>query len=246
MSLTTGTKVARVAAALVVFLTPAISACGSTASQPTATRPKPAIAAPPPPAHEHAPAALGRVSTKHFLNDGDHEREGDLDNDNSADNDKDPSLHYLPSNYQYHEDSHYHDADDRDTLKYGQAATPQQENAISRIVKRYYYLAVQGDGAQACTMLDSTLARSAAVDYSQYGPSYLHAGRTCATLLALLFKHYHTQLRAGVSVTSIRVSGNTAYAMIGAPKFLPGYITAQQEGNAWKITQLLGNENPLP
>lgn len=219
MSDIASTKAPLTAVVLVILIALAISSCGSAARTPTASQPKRSIAT----RHAQAASAPRHGSTKKFLNDGDHERE--QDGGNSA----------------------YHDIDDRDALTYGHAATGQQESAISQTVESYYRLAAKAGATRACTMLDPTLAKSAAIDYGQYGPAYLRTtAKTCTALLTLLFKHYHRQLHTGITVTGVRISGNTAYALIGSTTFRPSFITAQQEGHGWKIAQLLGTENTLP
>jgi hypothetical protein len=194
-----------------------------------------------------ATRAAGRSSTSGpYLNDGDHERVGDADGDNNADNDKDRWLDYLPSDYQAHENSRYHDADDRDLLAYGNAASAEEERAVAAVVERYYAMAAAGDGSGACALLLPSLDKAVPSDYGQNGPSYLRPGKTCAAVLTLLFKHYHRQLAPGVAVTSVRIAGDQADALLGSTAFPASFIIVQREGSAWKVAQLLGNENILP
>lgn len=183
--------------------------------------------------------------TKPFLGDGDYDRVGDGDGDNKADHDKDPQLDHLPSDAKEGESNRYHDADDLGLLNYGHAPTHQQELAIVTAVQRYYTTAASENGASACTQLTQSLAQVVPVDYGKYGPSYLSTGKTCASVMTLLFQHYHRQLEAGVTVTSVGISndGNEAYALLGSTAFPASFIIVQREHDAWKMGQLLATEN---
>lgn len=197
--------------------------------------------------HSTALVSAETGTEKHYLNDGDFERVGDGDGDNNADNDKDPSLDYLPSDHKEGENNRYHDVDDSGLLGYGRAASPAEQQAVSNTVERYYLLAAAENGVGACAQLIPTLATAVPSDYGANGPAYLHAGKTCAAVMTLLFKHYHKQLQVGIAVTGVRISGNQADALLGSTEFPPSYILVQRElDGTWKIAQLLGTENRLP
>jgi hypothetical protein len=183
----------------------------------------------------------------HYLNDGDHEREGDADGDNTADNDKDPSLDYLPSDQRPHENSRYHDTDDKGYLTSGYAPGGAEERAVAALVDRYYAAGTAGDGARACSMLLPSLAGAVPSDYGQApGPAYLRGGKTCAAIMALLFRHYRRQLAGPTTVTGVRVENGQTYALLGSTTMPASAIIVQSEGGSWKVAQLLGNENPIP
>jgi hypothetical protein len=188
-------------------------------------------------------AVLTTTPSGPYLNDGDHDVADDADGDNKRDNDRDPWLDYKPEE----KDSRYHDADDRSLFAYGSAVSPVEERAVAAVVERYYAMAAAGDGAGACGLLNPSLAGAVPVDYGRNGPSYLRAGKTCAAVLALLFRHYHRQLAAPVAVTGVRVSGGgQAYAQLGSTTMPASYTVVQREGGVWRLTQLLANENVMP
>jgi hypothetical protein len=176
----------------------------------------------------------GTTPTGAFLNDGDNDDVGDADGDNNADTDNDVQLDYKPN-----ENGNYHDADDKGFFTYGHAASAAQERAVAAVVERYFAAAATSNGTRACAQLTRRLAKAIPIDYGQRGPSYLRPGKTCAAVIALLFENSHTQLAAPPAVTSVRVEGNLALALVGSRAMPAGYMIVQREGGAWKIAQVL-------
>jgi hypothetical protein len=178
-------------------------------------------------------------SPQGYLNDGDHDRVGDEDGDNNNDVDNDAPWDYKPAN---HENGRYHDSDDRSVLTYGRAASIADRLSISALVTRYYVAASRSDGQGGCSMLPSNLVRAIPGDYGELGPSYLRGGRTCVVVLTTLFKHFHGELIAPIKVTSVRVAGDHAYALLASATLPASYVTLQREGAVWRINELLGNQ----
>jgi hypothetical protein len=145
------------------------------------------------------------------------------------------------------ESGYYHDKDDGATTAIGSPPSAAQSQAVTSTVQRYYEIATAEHGAEGCAMLTPTLAKQVPEVYGVEGPTYVPpATRTCAAVLHLVFKLHHAQLTAGVGVTSVRLVGNQAYAFLGSSAAAASYIVLQREGNAWRLTQLLGTENGLP
>jgi hypothetical protein len=165
-----------------------------------------------------------------YLNDGDHESPLDADGDYLEDEDSDS---------RFHENSRYHDADDRGFMAYGRTADAGVVRLVRGIVKRYYRTAAAHDGSAACRELVPHIARSAPVDYGVYGPAYLHGARSCATALTRLFEHSTIDFSASIEVTDVRVNGNIGLALIGSRTAPPAYLVIERERGRWWVGQVL-------
>jgi hypothetical protein len=179
------------------------------------------------------------VSKKGYLNDGDHDHIGDPDRDNNDDDDKDAYLDYKPD-----DNGSYNDSDDGSVLAYGDAPSAAEARKIAIAVTRYQAAAAAVDGAAACRQLTASLANAVALDYGRFGAPYLRRGKTCARVMALLFRHFHRQLAESMLITSVRVRGARAIALLGSKDRPASYIPTEREGAVWKIAQVLGS--PLP
>ena len=133
-------------------------------------------------------------------------------------------------------------------LDYGRAASATDKQAVTALVKRYYAAAAAGEGATACSLIQSSLANAVAEDYGQApGPSYLRGGKTCQAVMSLLFKHDHHQLIAEVrtlDMTRVRVKGNIGLAVLGFRAMPEREISVSREGSVWKINALLDSQLP--
>lgn len=177
------------------------------------------------------------VDPRRLANDGDNEKPGDNDSDNSHDVDSDAFVDYKPM-----PDNHvYHDEDDNQILAFGAPATPKDAHAIAAMVERYYSVALAGNGARACSMIDSGLARATPTSYGAHGPVYLRGAKTCAAVLGRLFAHERAHLPATVLVTDVRLNGTVALAFFGSTHLPASDISLEREGSTWKIAQLLGS-----
>jgi hypothetical protein len=134
--------------------------------------------------------------------------------------------------------------DDAITIRsYGYAAGPAERFLIVALVRRYFAAAAVDDGARACRMIDKGLAKAVPLDYGKLGPSYLHGGKTCAAVLARLFKHDRRRLVAEarqLKVTGVRLEGGEGFVLLGFGKGTPERQIAIEHGGSggWKIEVL--------
>jgi hypothetical protein len=140
------------------------------------------------------------------------------------------------------------DHDDHITEAYGHAASATEKMAVSAVLRRYYTVAVAGDGVQACGMISSSLARSIPKDYGQPpGPPALR-GKTCSVVMSKFFAQQHRLLVAEtptMNVTRVRVKSNSALAFLAfATTPEPRDIGLERSGDTWKVTSLLDNSLP--
>lgn len=135
---------------------------------------------------------------------------------------------------------------DNDTLSlhsYGEGARSPTRPAVELVVKRYYGAAARGDGALACSLLNRPLAKGAAVEYGQFGPVYLRGAKTCAQLLAMLFKHDRSLLAAEAAhleITGVRVEGENGFVLMRfSPRLPERQIAVARENGVWGLRVLL-------
>jgi hypothetical protein len=149
------------------------------------------------------------------------------------------------TNGDYDNDDSRHLRVDDDKLSvrsYGHEATQGDKSVITRLVKRYFTAAAAENGAKACAIIDSSVAKAAPLDYGQNGPPYLRGGKTCAAVFSLLFKHDHRQLAVRASrlkVTGVRVEGNEGFVLLAFGRMPERQIAVEREGRVWKIEALL-------
>jgi hypothetical protein len=122
---------------------------------------------------------------------------------------------------------------------YGKRANPNDARAVTALVKRYYAAAAAGDGARACSLLDSSLADALAPEQRQSAPATREA---CARAISPLLHQQHQHLIADdvstMVVTSIHVKGNLGLAALGFRTMPEGEIVVEREGKAWKVDAL--------
>ncbi len=139
----------------------------------------------------------------------------------------------------------YYDNDDAEILAYGETANTKDRRQVAALVKRYYAVAVAGDGADGCSLTYSLVDESTVEDYDQSHPS--QRGKSCAEVMSKLFEQDHAQLIAGYAkfhVTGVRVGGNRGYALLGVGARPERYLLIHRESGAWKIEALV--ESTLP
>jgi hypothetical protein len=128
---------------------------------------------------------------------------------------------------------------------YGHEASAADKRAITVLVNSYYAAAAADDGAKACSLIYSLFAEAIPEDYGQPpGPPELR-GKTCAAVMAKLFKHVPGQpsaVLAKTKVTAVRVKGRNGYALLRSSRMPRGYIQVERELGAWKIGSLIGGE----
>jgi hypothetical protein len=178
----------------------------------------------------------------HFLRgDGDRDVASDADGYKTLDNDEDPRLDGSRGDTR----EGYRDADDLDSLRVGVPASRADAKAIIAAVKRYYAVAVTGNGAKACSLMARAFVRSVVVDYGEFGPSYLHGAKSCTAIAERQFRHARNQLTAAVHVTAVHLEHpDRAYALFGSRTTPASFIAVVREGGAWKVGALMGR--PVP
>ena len=62
---------------------------------------------------------------------------------------------------------------------------------------------------------------------------------TCSDVLSRVFTHYHAELTAPVYVTSVRIYGNHAQALVGFKTVPAGFVMAHREAAGWKMDSML-------
>jgi hypothetical protein len=181
-------------------------------------------------------------ATSSYLNDGDEDATNDNDLDNGqADNDND----YPEDNPPDPENDKYHDRDDSGILSYGHRANTTDTHEIATLVEHYYSAAAAEDGNSACLLLLPGFAKGLAEDYGRSpGPTYLRGGKSCQTVLAKLFLHFHPQLTNSVTITNARVNGNQGLALLGSHTMPASDMPVERKNGHWKIVAILAS--PLP
>lgn len=127
----------------------------------------------------------------------------------------------------------------------GVAAGNVDRKAITALVKSYYAAVVADDGAEACSLLDRSLAKSVAEDYGSMANLPELRGKTCVQVMSALFRHRRGQPTsnvAGIAVTGVRVvSGTHAIALLRSPTMVVGETSAERTEGVWRMSQLLGS-----
>lgn len=140
------------------------------------------------------------------------------------------------------------DHNNNSTLDYGHQADTTDAHTIAALVKRYYKTAYTENGAQACSMIYSTLEEAVPEDYGQSppGPPYM-SGTTCPAVLTLMFKHFHPQLALEypkLVVARVRLVEHHGIAILHFGALPERQIGVSREGHTWRISQLLDSEVP--
>ena len=121
----------------------------------------------------------------------------------------------------------------------GKEADQVDKRAVTALIKRYYAAAAAGDGAEACPLLYSTLARGLAEGQGQSGQS---GGNACAAALSSLFEQQRQQLEADqvatMVVPDVRLTGSIGTATVGFRAVPVGHFFVKRERGVWKIDAL--------
>lgn len=125
-------------------------------------------------------------------------------------------------------------------------AGPAVTRAVSAVVKRYYSVALKGDGAASCSMFLPTMAQAVPLDYGKLGPSYLrHAASNCPAVMSLLFKHEHSRLAWEVPqmhIVRVSMQGQRADAFLRFGRLHERVIPLWREGSSWRFASVLDGE----
>ena len=135
--------------------------------------------------------------------------------------------------------------DDNHIATYGNAATEPDKREITGLIKRYYAAAGADDGAAACPLIYSPIARSVPEDYGRPPGPLITRGNTCTVVMSKSFKHIPNQslaVLATTKVTGIRLNpdGNEGFVQLSSKTMPTGEIFVQREGHSWKVGALIG------
>jgi hypothetical protein len=176
--------------------------------------------------------------------DGDADNPGDIDGNGDSDSARvgGPDVDSdSPTTQSYR----FPDSDDGPIFAYGHRPAAAVGRAIASVVRRYYAAASHGDGATACALLPSTLARSIPESYGgPQAPAYLRGAKTCQTTLARFFGHYHKELAAAIELFAVRVEGETARVIFSSRTVPASSVFLMRQGSSWRLSEVLGK--PLP
>jgi hypothetical protein len=145
------------------------------------------------------------------------------------------------------DDSALPDDENRAVRDYGHPADAAQRRSITALLEGYYAIALAGNGAKACSMISASLVKAVPLDYGKLGPSYLHGGKTCTAVLALLFTHEHRLLATEVPhllVRDVRLQGAHGLALLAFGAVPEREIDVRREGHTWKLEAPLDRELP--
>jgi len=131
------------------------------------------------------------------------------------------------------------DEDDSAILNFGHAVSPRVESELIALTKRYYALALAGNGAKACSMLYSATATEVVVEQDDWGVS----GKTCPVVMSKIFQQRHQQIAAELrsfNVVRVRSDGLSGYLVVRTPiSPVAREFSARRVGRAWKVGQPL-------
>jgi hypothetical protein len=146
---------------------------------------------------------------------------------------------------------YYHD--DSDVRHFAHAANPLDKRGVETLVKRYYATAAGDDGAAACSLMTSSLARDpnlgdvaeAAYPIAPSVPPL--QGKSCASIMSLLFAEDHRRLVADsttLQVVMVRVGRVRGLALLGFKTTPERQIGVAREHGVWKIAGVLDRALP--
>jgi hypothetical protein len=141
-----------------------------------------------------------------------------------------------------------YDSDDMAITDFGQAASPAETRTIAEVVKSYYRAAAADNGAEACALTYSTVAKSIPEDYGRAttGPPALR-GKTCAVVMSKLFGLYHgrmVDISVHRRVIEVRIADREALALMGSASAVKNNLAVRRENGLWKIAAV--NDSSMP
>jgi hypothetical protein len=130
-------------------------------------------------------------------------------------------------------------------LNLGHAATPVEQRAIVRTVRRYYAVAAAQRGAVACSMMYvSTVIETV----EEGGGIPALRGRPCPVVMSGLFRQRHRQVVADrrllkmYRIRSDGLNGSMVLRVPGSPR--ARWLRLRHVGRTWKLAQPL--DGPMP
>jgi hypothetical protein len=142
----------------------------------------------------------------------------------------------------------YYDRDDQRFLHYGHVADGVDGRAVTALVRRYYAVAARADGAAACRLISSAVARAGPQEYAGALGKQAPPGETCAVAMSELLGRLYGQsseFRAKLKVGVVRVEGNSGHALLSFDEPRPKrYMLVRREHGVWRINALLDTAMP--
>lgn len=139
--------------------------------------------------------------------------------------------------------------DDYPLTEYGHQASAVERQKIASLLERYYEAAAAEDGAKACSLLYSRLARdpwltkTVPEDRFSYPVRVrVFPGERCPQVTSALFKRRHRgllQKALTLQVTAVRVSGSHGVAVLGFKTAPEHWMPVVREDGVWKTQALL-------
>lgn len=126
------------------------------------------------------------------------------------------------------------DPDDAYVLDYGQAASAEDRQKVTAVVKRYYAATAAANGALVCSLTYWVVAETIA---EEYGGAH-GQDRSCASVASMLFRHLHRRYAAdaaSLQVMGVRVEGNRGLALLDFKRMPDRHIMVHREGDTWRI-----------
>lgn len=141
------------------------------------------------------------------------------------------------------------DLNNRLALDFGHPANSADRHAITALVKRYYRVALAGQGRKGCSMLYPSLAEAAPEDDSREPgtPAYMQNANSCTEVLDDLFRHYHAQLATELpklNITRVRVRGYDGFAFLSFGALAQRKISVIRTRRGWNLSQIYDEELP--
>jgi hypothetical protein len=140
-----------------------------------------------------------------------------------------------------------YDTDDDAIPGFGQPADAPDRRAIIALIGRYYAAAAAGEGARACSMLDTPIVESVMEEHRRgKGPASLQ-GDTCAQIMSKLFEQRHRELAediTGYRVLVVQLRPNRGYALVRFParhELRELQVLVRREHDIWLMNVPLDN-----
>lgn len=139
--------------------------------------------------------------------------------------------------------------DDDPLTLYGHAAGPVDRRNITALLERYYAAAAADEGAKACSLLYSSLARDPRLTKTVPEDRFsfpLHVrvlpGESCSRVTSRLFRLRHRSLSLEaptLQVINLRVDGAHGDAVLGFKTAPEQWIPIARQDGVWKVHALL-------
>lgn len=138
-----------------------------------------------------------------------------------------------------------YDTDNDADPVFKQVTSAADHRAIVALIKRYYAVALEGDGAQACSMLDPLLVESLLEEHERgRGPPALR-GKTCAQIATKTFAQSHRELveeNTSIDVLWVAVTGNLGTSLVRFGPYRELVLLTRRTDGVWRMDVLLSHK----